>query len=208
MGRTQNTGNYWRSAIAVSVPPCSIAARFNLSSLNTRDCINYLFGSTNYYGINFDGTYFQARMRASAALSTAAVSGVAISTSTWYNVVATFASANTRSIYVDGVGVTDSTANSAPTAPTTLDVGGPNDSGVGLIGVVAEVGFWNAALDASEAAAYGKGISPQLIRPASLIGYWPMIGKNSPELPHHGPYSLTVTGTAVVGAHPRVYYRT
>lgn len=59
-------------------------------------------------------------------------------------------------------------------------------------------------LNASEAMALARGVSPRRIRPSSNPYYWPILGKDSPEPIYRssGP-ALTVTG-AVLTNHPPV----
>lgn len=83
------------------------------------------------------------------------------------------------------------------------------DATLRFIGEMAEVAVYSAALDASEITALSKGFSPILIRPASLVAYWPLIGSYSPEIDvWKNNLSGTITGSPSASAHPRVYYPT
>jgi len=59
-------------------------------------------------------------------------------------------------------------------------------------GAVAQVGFWNAALDASEVAALAKGYTPDQVRPDSLVFYYPL---DNPAGSHDIMDSDTTTDT-------------
>ena len=72
-----------------------------------------------------------------------------------------------------------------------------------MTGVMSETAWWDVELNVSEWAALSKRVSPRLIRPASLIDYWQIIGTNSPEQSRISTRSATVTGTTKVG-HPRI----
>lgn len=60
---------------------------------------------------------------------------------------------------------------------------------------VAHVAIWNVDLLPVELQALAAGASPLLIRPASLVGYWPMIGGYSPDINLVGSGSLTLQGS-------------
>ena len=62
--------------------------------------------------------------------------------------------------------------------------------------------MWSAALNASEIASLGQGVSPRLIRPQSLVFYAPLIRD---LMDVRGGLSITNNGTATVANHPRVY---
>jgi hypothetical protein len=69
-------------------------------------------------------------------------------------------------------------------------------------GKVAEAAIWSAALTDAEVASLGKGVSPRLIRPQSLVFYAPLI-RNLVDV--RGGRTLTNNNTATVATHPRVY---
>lgn len=88
-------------------------------------------------------------------------------------------------------------------------IGANVDSSVSgyMSGVIAEAAIWNVVLTAAEIAILAKGYSPLLVRPQSLVGYWPLIGRCSPEIDLVGGYGMTLTSGdsgPVVAAHPRV----
>lgn len=67
-------------------------------------------------------------------------------------------------------------------------------------GLIAEAAVWDAALSPAEALALAKGVSPQLIRRASLKGYWPLHGTGSPERDYSGNGAhATIQGTVNAG---------
>ena len=131
------------------------------------------------------------------------------SASAWHHLVITYDSSSTSNdpvIYLDGTSVTV-TEFSAPTG-TIVDnsdayvLGNRATDNLRVWdGSLAEFAVWDAILDASEAAALGKGYSPALIRPQSLVEYVPLLRDNvSRKLA-----APTITGTAVQ-PHPRVIY--
>lgn len=73
----------------------------------------------------------------------------------------------------------------------------------GIDGLIAEAAVWNVDLTAGEMAILGKGFSPLFVRPNSLVAYWPLIGRTSPEIDVVGGFNGTLTGTGTA-PHPRV----
>jgi hypothetical protein len=69
-------------------------------------------------------------------------------------------------------------------------------TGQALQGNMADTALWNVVLSATEIAALAKGIRPPQVRPAALIGYWPLDGLQSPEPDLSGNRNNgTLTGT-------------
>jgi hypothetical protein len=66
----------------------------------------------------------------------------------------------------------------------------------------AEIGIWNVVLDAGEMAALGKGVSPLVIRPASLVRYIPLIEPTPAE--YKTAAVVTVSGATEDEEHPRI----
>ena len=71
-----------------------------------------------------------------------------------------------------------------------------------MVGRIAEVGLWNAALTASEIASLADGMTCDKVRPQSLVFYAPLI-RDLQDL--RGGLSITNNNTATVANHPRVY---
>jgi hypothetical protein len=131
------------------------------------------------------------------------------STSTWVDVVVTYDGgdvANDPIFYFDGVSVSVTESNT-PSGSLTTTSGAyalgnrASDSARNWDGMLAEFAVWDVILDAAEAAALGKGLSPLLIRPASLVEYIPMIRDNV-SFRRAAP---TVTATGIQ-PHPSVIY--
>lgn len=130
----------------------------------------------------------------------------------WQHVFWSFVAANSTGLqlWIDGA----EDANSPADVSTLGDMGNSNEvirvgeasNGSGdRDGRVAELAFWDVVLTDPEIIALSKAYSPLLIRPASLIFYASLIGRNSPELDIVGGTSGTLTGTANI-AHPRIIY--
>lgn len=100
--------------------------------------------------------------------------GTAIGTGAWSHAAVVFASASSRTAYKNGVAGTEATLSRTPAGIVAIRLG--SQAGTNFMdGKLAEVGIWNVALNADEVAALAKGFSPQLIRPASLVHYYPLI---------------------------------
>ena len=67
---------------------------------------------------------------------------------------------------------------------------------------IAECGIWNAALTAAEIASLAKGMTPDKIRPQSLVFYAPLV-RNLQDV--KGGLAITNNNAATVAAHPRIY---
>lgn len=72
-------------------------------------------------------------------------------------------------------------------------------------GGVAEAAIWDVELTTAEIVILANGFSPLFVRPSSLVSYWPLIGRYSPEIDIVGGNNLAVT-EAVAGPHPRTIY--
>jgi hypothetical protein len=69
-------------------------------------------------------------------------------------------------------------------------------------GIISEVGIWNAALTAAEIASLAKGMTPDKIRPQSLVFYAPLVRD---LIDQKGGLVITNNNAATVANHPRVY---
>lgn len=68
-----------------------------------------------------------------------------------------------------------------------------------FIGLLADAAIWNVALTDAEVYLLGQGYSPQVIRPGSLVAYWPLSGQFSPaEIDVKGRFDATVNGAIPV----------
>jgi hypothetical protein len=71
---------------------------------------------------------------------------------------------------------------------------------------MAEIALWSADLTDDEHTALSKGVSPTLIRPQSLVAYWPLFANDATEIDRwKSGFDLTVIG-ATKAAQPRMYY--
>ena len=120
-------------------------------------------------------------------------------TGVWYHACAVGISATSRDVYLNGGSKGSNTTSSTPSGldTTSLGVSTRNTTVNVYDGRIAEAAIWNVALNADEVLALANRVSPQRVRPASLLAYWPLYGIGSPE-PDCGSnstrYNMTVTG--------------
>lgn len=164
--------------------------KYDLMGLNSSDALNLLSN---------DG--------GSTALATATISA---SADTWQHALAVIAGTQDRSVYLDGankgVNTTDNVSRTDGLVVTAIgrrSVGSPARY---FSGMLAEFAAWNAALTDAEAAVLKLGVQPHYIRPDSIVGYWRVMGRTSPEIDQVGGYNMTVTG-ATVADHPPMMFR-
>lgn len=75
-------------------------------------------------------------------------------------------------------------------------------------GAIGEVGLWTIALsDADIAQLQANTLCPALVQKTSLLGYWKLLGTDSPEPDSIGSANATITGTMPQATHPSpIYY--
>lgn len=144
----------------------------------------------------------------SGTASSASQTAGALTAGTWAHAGAVFASATSRTAYLNGTAATVETTSRIPAGIDRTEIGVEYHTSGTLAqpwnGQIAEAAVWDVALTDAEMAALAKGVSPLLVRPTSLVYYWPIIGQYSPEIDLISAGGMTVTGTAVA-AHPRVF---
>lgn len=115
------------------------------------------------------------------------------------------ASAGEVALYIDGAAASESAqANSENTGNFgNYTLYFMSRAGASLFGAgrLAEVAIYSGALTLAESKALSVGITPDHVRPNSLLHYWDMVGGRT--LNRMGGTALTVSG-AVATDHPRV----
>lgn len=131
---------------------------------------------------------------------------------TWHHAGGVFVSTTERSVFLDGGGKDTTTISSGQTWGMDTTYIGVNENGATVTlyqymsGSIAEVGIWNVELTDAEIAILALGYSPLLIRPQSLVAYWPLIGRTSPEIDIVGGYDMTLNNGPTTAAHPPILY--
>lgn len=128
-------------------------------------------------------TFSVQAMSSSASADDWAASGtVAHVSDQWHHCAAIFASSTSRFAYVDGGQKIEQTDSNTPTLANfdTYTIGRRRNAthfAVLMQGGIAEVGLWDVSLSDEEIASLAAGMTPLMVRPQSLLGYWPLSGR-------------------------------
>ena len=125
----------------------------------------------------------------------------------WFHLAGTW-QYSLRTLYVDGASkATQSTSISLDPAKATNFYIGRDHSGKYWEGKIAECAAYSVILTAAEIQQLAAGASPLFIRPASLIGYWPLGGLYTDGTNDIlGNYNLTAYNTPAAFDHPKSIY--
>lgn len=200
-----STQYFTLSSGVVTAVPLTLACWFNNdSSLATRALVVLSdSGGSNGFRIT-TSTSRTLRAVAEAAGSTGnAETTATFSNTTWNHACGVFASATSRTVYLNGGNAVSNTTSRTPSGinRTRIGVGGSASDSY-MNGLIAEVGIWNTDLTAAEVASLGDGVSPALVRPRSLVLYMPLIRGFNDLI---GARVFTAAGSPTVAAHTRVY---
>ena len=218
MARTFNgTTQRLAYAAAIASRPFTIAVWFNLTSLTvTAEIFSILDNTQNPgldgYALDVSGTEGGDPVRAWYQTNGGATVGYAKTTAgpaanTWTHGCGVFAAASTAA-YINGGNKGNAGTNTA-TAPNSTNLGARFYGGAwsGFFpGRLAEAAIWDVALTDAEVVILAKGMSPLLMRPQSLVAYWPLIGRTSPEIELINGYGMSLVNAPTVGDHPPVLY--
>ena len=186
----------------------SVSAWVKPASRHTGSIIGSDAGSGNAgrFAIFQATGYFNLRRSAGYISGTDQVSN---DNTDWFHVLGTY-QFGSRALYVNGVSVATegSEISLDPTAGTTFYIG-RDHSGKYFNGVIAEAAAYSVYLSAGDIASLAAGFSPSMVRPESLIGYWPLGGAVSNDYADpFGQNTLTPTNTPAAADHPRIIYPT
>lgn len=194
------------TGVVVDTPPFTMATWFKRGAISsTQYLLNTCTqGSTNHsHRLAFtSANLFNA---SSTDTATSLSSGHTITdTASWHHAAGVWASATSRQCYLDGTADTVNTTSRTPSGIDRFKVGAGGSEGQVFNGLTAHSAVWGVALTADEIASLAAGLSPLLIRPASLVAYWPYLGRDSTEIDIIGRYDLAVTGAAASADEPRL----
>lgn len=134
--------------------------------------------------------------------STDAVTTGAHTTGTWENGLASYISASSRAVYLNGTNKGTASTSRIPSGIDTTIIGSTqNQSGNHFDGNLAHAAIWNRALSDLEAAYWGAGGNPRAI--SGLTCYYKIAGA-SPEVDSLGGDPLTVHGTTSEADNPTI----
>ena len=190
----------------VTAAPFTMACFFNvpdgatqaLMSIGDKD------DSTHYWSLQANMATAGDPLRASiqAGGSTYIDATGSITASTWTHGCLVEAASNSRTVYRDGGNSATNTTTREPAGADRIAIGARAAAALYCNGLIAEVGVWTAALDASEIAALAKGWKPDTIRPSALVFYAPLVRTLTRDL--WGGLTLTNNNGVTVAAHPRI----
>jgi hypothetical protein len=192
--------------------PLTVACWFNTEA-TTNQALIYIGPTTNndrfllFAGgaVAGDPVAFDCIQVAASGTASSSSSVGSYTANTWTHACGVAASSVSRLVYLNGVAGTQNTDNRTPTTANRTIVGArlaTNVAGVLNNGLIAEVGIWNAALTAAEIASLAKGMTPDKIRPQSLVFYAPLVRD---LIDQKGGVTITNNNSATVSNHPRVY---
>lgn len=159
----------------------------------------------NYYTLIAVSATLRAQQSQNGTAVLAASSN-SLTTGAWYHCVAVFASANSRTVYLNGTAVSNATSNT-PLTPTETAIGallqhtGVTDPADGSIAFPT---IWNIALSAGDVANLynsGSGADPRTIESANLVSFSTLDGSTPWEDWASGAL-WTTTGAPTAGANP------
>lgn len=135
-----------------------------------------------------------------------ATTSVAPSTGQWSHIAGVFASATSRSVFLNGGNkVTDTNSVTFSTAINRTLIGIRLRSNIyanGMDGKIAECAIWDTDLTDAEIESLSKGVRADLIRPQNLAFYAPIIRETIDVV---GALAPTTNGTPAVYQHPKRY---
>jgi hypothetical protein len=166
-------------------------------------------GHVALYAANGSTLVIEAEALNAAGSAGRADTSTTFSTGAWNHACAVFTSATSRAAFLNGGGKgTNATSISATPGLTRIGCRVIAGSNVGnfMDGKIAEAAVWNVALADDEVLMLARGFSPLLVRRKSLVAYWPILGRLSPEIDLVGNRGLTLTSAPPQYEHPRVFY--
>ena len=162
-------------------------------------------GTNTYYRIlHLSGRQLQLIRGTTGVATTANLATL----NAWNHALGIFNTSTNRSIRLNGGTAVTNTTSVTNASSTNVTIGAfQTNLAVAeyFDGSIAELGIWEVVLTDAEQLMLSKGVSPLLVRPASLMLYFPLVGRNSPEIELTNSYNMTLTNSPTVDVHPRVY---
>jgi hypothetical protein len=200
--RFPNSASHYQSTPPVTAVPLTLSVRFRADSAGVQ---NLMFlsnvGVTQGWGMYLDGS---GKLHGYVAASSASdfVTSTNYSAATWHHACLVCESDTSRTVYLDGGGATTNTDTRSVTG-ASVDAFRVGWFLSGLVGSVADVGVWAAALTEGEVRSLSNGVSCRRVRPGSLRFCAPLIRD---VIDTSGARNIIdLNGDTVVATHPRVY---
>lgn len=131
---------------------------------------------------------------------------VAPSTGQWNHVTGVFASAASRSVFLNGANKASDTGSTTFSTSINRTLIGirlrSNTYAQGMDGKIAECAIWDTDLTDDEVASLAQGVRADLIKPQNLVFYAPIIRETIDVV---GALAPTTNGTPAVYQHPKRY---
>lgn len=192
--RGWSTSNYllYSSALTGIAMPLTMACWGNTSVTGTLQAMMHIgdvaVGPTqNRWSLTVDTGDAVTATTNTTTGTVSAVTSTTISASTWFHACAVFTSATSRAAFLNGGGKGTNATSRSPTGIDNFAIGVLYGSSVSQpfgpagTGDLAWATVWNIALSDADVAILATGIDPRLIHPEAIIGFWPLVGVNSPE---------------------------
>jgi hypothetical protein len=209
MSRAASSGNYASRTDTCGIAgyPVSMACWFNaVNATAAHPLVSITRSSTVADGLTLmfkgdaAGDYLTAYAY-SGLSSAAAESSASVSPGVTYHGVAVFASSTSRTVYLNGVGSTNTTSISFPASMDRTGVGVFVRFGTFAASAdIANAAIWAGELTQADVLKLYAGYHPLAVRNSSLFACWNCKRAASPEPDMQSTYDLTVTGTFGTGA--------
>jgi hypothetical protein len=189
----------------VTAAPLTVACWFRAANVTHDASLITLVGSPGYFALLAEGAFAGDPVTISdnhtgpAAL---ARTTAGFSANTWTHACGVRNSTTSRTVYLNGGNSATNTQSKTPLNINECNIGSFNSGALFLNGMIAEVGIWDAALTAAEIASLANGMTPDKIRPQSLVFYAPLVRD---LIDQKGGRTITNNNAATVANHPRVY---
>lgn len=217
--RGWSTSNFLRAASAVATAaPLTMACWAKTSLTGTAQGVAGIYNSAsaanrNLFRLSLGNTNAATAVTADGSTSNNATSSTTISANTWFHICGVFASATSRAVYLNGGGKGTDVVSTVPSGLNRTSIGLQNDNATVNLpfaaagtGDIAELVVWNIALSDTDVAALANGTHPFLVHPEAIVGYWPLIGNNSPENNWlSNTATMAVQGTLTASPHTRIF---
>lgn len=138
----------------------------------------------------------------SAEGDAAAETASGFSANTWHHAAGVVAASDDRRVYIDGGSKGTDAGEASSTGLDSVNIGAHGNGTPDLYfsGRIAEAAIWNAALSDAEVVELAAGRSPLLVRPQSLVAYWPLVRDGDEDVV--GGYDMTPQNAPAVASHP------
>ncbi len=205
MARDYPTVNDWLnlSSAPVTASPLTMSTWLNVADTTARGHFSICDGANNNNRWTIENFGDKARFVVRSAQGTTATTGNTLTIGAWDHVCAVNISSTSHRIILNADFDNDDTSTTDREPSSVVDVvaGGRIDFASGSsTATLAESAIWNVALVDDEIEALAAGVSPDQIRPHSLVFYLKQI--RDADVDQISGTKLTVNGTPAVVSHP------